>query len=227
MRGLKRLICTVVSLCLILSVCRAAAVSIDINGTELELAAQPYMKNNRVMVPLRGVFENLGAVVEWDETSMSITVTRDDKSAYFVIGSNTVYAGGREVYIDVAPELVGGRTFVPVRAVSESLGCRVNWTEDKGKVCISTEETRYYYTDSSVPDFGACFGVKPEMVVDGYIYSYNLDGLSIGPGERYAEILKSEGFAAADGGTYSVYSKGDAVVLAGCIDGTFRVVITK
>ncbi len=87
----------------------------------------PRRKMGRVLVPLRGVFEKMGAHVEWDDDSQTVFADRNDTRVELMIGSNNATVNGRAVLMDVPAQLIDGRTLVPLRFLSESLGARVNF----------------------------------------------------------------------------------------------------
>lgn len=112
-------------------------VAVNVNGTYLDFPdAQPTMVNNRTMIPLRAVLETLGAELEWDEATYQVKVTRGDTAVVLKIGETvlTVTQGETttQVEMDVAPYITPetGRTYVPVRFVSEAFGLQVGWDED-------------------------------------------------------------------------------------------------
>lgn len=209
----------------------AEGISVFINGSELSFSAEPYMKNDRVMVPMRIIFESLGASVEWDGDNQRITASGNGNVVILAIGVNTMYADLREVYLDVAPELIGDTTFVPLRAVSEALGCTVSWSDFENRVYIeynmSAQSADYYSGYEGVPDFGKRFGLSPVSVIDGSIYIYDLNGLEPKADEIYADIMKSEGFTCARSRDFYTFVRGDITVLAGKASGLYRVVLSK
>ena len=78
----------------------------------------------------------LGAEVQWDEVNKTVTVTRGDKSVVLVIGSMTAKVNGEDVQMDVAPEIVNGRTMLPARWVAEGLGFEVGWDPTVKEVLV-------------------------------------------------------------------------------------------
>lgn len=95
------------------------------------LEAPPYIKNDRTMVPIRAISQGFGADVEWIPEDRSVAVTLDDgqgkTSILMKIGSTTALVNGEIVILDAEPEIVEGRTFVPLRFVAENLGCEVEY----------------------------------------------------------------------------------------------------
>lgn len=90
------------------------------------------------MVPLRGIFEALSADVLYDAATRSIKATKESTIVQLQLGSRTALINGRTVYLDVPADTVGGRTMVPLRFVSESLGADVKWSGATRTVLISS-----------------------------------------------------------------------------------------
>ncbi|MFZ5647432.1 MAG: copper amine oxidase N-terminal domain-containing protein [Bacillota bacterium] len=99
-----------------------APITIIIDGRELNTDVAPIIESGRTIVPLRAVFEALGARVNWNPSDQTISATRNNLNVQLKIGSDTAYKNDKKVHIDVPPRVVNGRTLVPLRFVSESLG---------------------------------------------------------------------------------------------------------
>jgi len=106
-------------------------IKVTLNGNEIEFDVPPQIINNRTMVPLRAVFEAMGAYVSWWEWENGgyISVELNGKSINCGIGENSLRVDATDIQIDSPPCIIDGRTLVPVRAISESLGADVNWNE--------------------------------------------------------------------------------------------------
>lgn len=113
-------------------------IPILIDGLEISSDQPPVIIEGRTLVPLRVIFEALGATVNWNNDTRSVIATRGDISIYLAIGSNTLYKNGQPVYLDVTAQIINDRTMVPVRAVSESLGANVAWDNDTRTVYVDT-----------------------------------------------------------------------------------------
>lgn len=87
--------------------------------------AAPYIANDRAYVPFRALGEALGAKVVWDNDARTVTYTLGDTEIVMTIGDTTYTINGVEKSMDVAPEITGDRTYVPVRFVAEGLGFKV------------------------------------------------------------------------------------------------------
>ncbi|MHB8156068.1 MAG: stalk domain-containing protein [Desulfocucumaceae bacterium] len=90
---------------------------------------EPYVKDDRTMVPLRVIAENLGAKVDWIDKESRIDLLRKADKIQLWLGKSDASKNNETMPLDVAPEEVNGRTFVPLRFVAEAFGCRVDWDD--------------------------------------------------------------------------------------------------
>lgn len=121
-------------------------VKVIVGGSEAELSAHARIADGRTLVPLRGVFEAMGADVDFTPPSQ-VSVKRNDVSVTLEIGSDILNVNGTETALDVPAVLIGDSAFVPLRAVTEGLGCDVEWI-DALKTVVITENGE----DSSDPE---------------------------------------------------------------------------
>ncbi|MDI9449250.1 MAG: copper amine oxidase N-terminal domain-containing protein [Pelotomaculaceae bacterium] len=113
------------------------AVRVILNGRTLQFDVPPIIENDRTLVPLRVIFEALGAGVEWDGATQTVRAERDGTIIKLVIGGKA-YVNDQPVELDVPAKIVNDRTLVPLRFVSEALGCRVEWFGDSMTVSITS-----------------------------------------------------------------------------------------
>lgn len=120
--------------------CNAATndIKVTYDGKEIEFDVQPVIENDRVMVPMRQIFEEFGAKVKWDSETQTITSKRKSKTITMTIGSTDMTKNEETYTFDTAPEIKEGRTLVPIRAVSDLLGLNVEWDSDSQSVIITT-----------------------------------------------------------------------------------------
>jgi hypothetical protein len=111
-------------------------IAVTLDGNALDLSPAPIIDAGRVFVPLRGVFEDLGASVVY--ANGTINATGNGRDIALQIGSTQATVNGQPQTLDVAPFIVGASTFVPLRFVSEALGASVNWDETQRLVAIET-----------------------------------------------------------------------------------------
>lgn len=99
---------------------------------------QPQIVNARVLVPVRGVFEKMGATVQWTELVTAVTIDKDTLHIEMSISDRTVIVNGVTRPVDQGVKIVGGRLMVPLRFISETLGAKVHWDKDQRTVHITT-----------------------------------------------------------------------------------------
>ena len=94
-----------------------------------KLEAPPFIENSRTLVPIRKIAENCEAEVLWDNTMRKVTIKRFDKTIELFIGSSVSKINGKDKPLPdgVAPKIINGRTFVPLRFVAEELDAKVEW----------------------------------------------------------------------------------------------------
>ncbi len=102
-------------------------IAVYVNGRQLELDTKPIMENDRVLVPMRSVFEALGATIIWDQQTRTVKAYYSGINLSLTIGENTATRNQQTLDLDVPAKIVNGRTMVPVRFVGEALGATVNW----------------------------------------------------------------------------------------------------
>lgn len=115
-------------------------VSVYIEGEKVEFDVQPQIISGRTMVPMRKIFEQLGATVEWEQTTQTITGKKEDTTIIMQIDNNELSVNDNVSTLDVAPIVVDGRTLVPVRAIAESFGIDVLWYGDIETVAIYSDK---------------------------------------------------------------------------------------
>ncbi|OAS15671.1 stalk domain-containing protein [Paenibacillus oryzisoli] len=113
-------------------------ISVRLDGTLLSFEQQPMMMNGSTLVPLRKIFESIGAVVTWDAASSTITATKGNSVLTLVVGNPTGILNGQSITLDAPPTNVNGSTLVPVR-IAESLGSKVTWVPETQTVNILTK----------------------------------------------------------------------------------------
>ena len=113
-----------------------------VNGARKTLDSLPVIKNGRTLVPIRAIIEALAGTVGWDATTKKATVTLGKKTIALWIGKSAATVNGVSTPIDstnakVVPEIIGGRTMLPLRFVTENLGCAVAWAAATKTITIT------------------------------------------------------------------------------------------
>ncbi len=113
----------------------AAGVNVTVDGQPLYLNPGPIERAGRVFVPLRSIFERLGASVVYQNGQ--INSTKGSTSVSLNIGSQQATVNGQAQVLDVAPFIVGATTYVPLRFVAQSLGAVVDYNGNTQLVAIT------------------------------------------------------------------------------------------
>lgn len=113
-------------------------ITVLLDGNPLAFDVPPELMSGRTMVPLRVIFEALGATVYWEDATQTVTAVKGDTIVEMSIGKTELKCSGDLIVLDFPAQLVDGRTLVPARAVAESFGMLVNWDNDTRTVTIDT-----------------------------------------------------------------------------------------
>ena len=114
------------------------AVSVVIDGMPVQFTDQaPVIIEGRTLLPLRMVFELLGATIDWNGDTQTVTATKDGVTVTITIGSNQLFVNDEAKTLDVPAQILNSRTMVPVRAASEAFGCGVGWDATTSTVTIT------------------------------------------------------------------------------------------
>lgn len=106
-------------------------ITIRINGGVVLLPKgepEPYIENGRTMVPIRFVAEELNTSVSWNDKTKQVYINKNNEYVIVItIGNSVATIGTKEINLDANAVIKNGRTFVPLRFVSEAIGAEVDW----------------------------------------------------------------------------------------------------
>ena len=113
-----------------------------VNGVPKQLDSPPVIKNSRTLLPIRAVIESLGGTVDWSPSDKKVTVSLGTNTIELWIGNPQAKVNGITKWIDdtnhkVVPEIINGRTMIPLRFVTENLGATVDWNQDTKTITIT------------------------------------------------------------------------------------------
>lgn len=115
------------------------AIVININGRVVPSDPPPLLKKGAVLVPLRGVLENLGATVDYIPKDQRIEITQNGKKVMLRVGEDTAIVDLQAKKLTAAPVSFNGTTFVPMRSLAEIFGYRVAWLPPQRTVSILSD----------------------------------------------------------------------------------------
>lgn len=227
---LIKLVCFVLALTFVMTgvaLAEEKPITVLIDGEKVEFDAQPKMVNDRVMVPVRAIFEKLEAEVLWDPLFERVFINYNENDEIIMyINEELVFKNGIQVNLDAAAFISEGRTYVPLRFIGESLNQSVEWSEDSYTVYIVPEHKGMEY----IP-FGEFLTIPcPYSVNRNYKTleydntsdvvktTYSLNGESWADFERYTLIMEACGFkevkpATEDDAKIIYYGKGMVITI--------------
>ena len=112
----------------------AQNIRVFLNNTEIIFDNPPEILNNRTMVPMRKIFEEMGMVVQWDQEQSTAVAFNDSYSLSFAVGNPYMSVNGEVKVLDTVPVILNSCMYVPVRAIAESSGCGIEW--DGTEKCV-------------------------------------------------------------------------------------------
>ena len=116
-----------------------AAPTVFLDGQKLTFDQPPIIEDGRTLVPLRAIFEAMGADVTWDAESQTATAVRGDTVVVLKLGSTTPTVNGQVQRLDVPAKVLNGRILAPLRFVGEAFGGTVDWDAATQRIAISTD----------------------------------------------------------------------------------------
>ncbi len=111
-------------------------IQVFINGKKVVFDTMPVIQNSRTLVPVRAIFEGLGATVGWDPATYTVSSTKGNQSLSLSIGKTNATVDGKTVVLDVPASIMNSRTMVPLRFISEAYGNKVDYNVVGGVAVI-------------------------------------------------------------------------------------------
>ncbi|MFD1177608.1 stalk domain-containing protein [Paenibacillus puldeungensis] len=122
-----------------------STIAVYLDGKLLQPETEPLNVSGTVLVPMRGLFEALGAKLSWNRDSKTVTAAKAGTTLIYRIGEPSAQLNGQALPLSVPGQIVGGYTMVPLRFVSEALGSSVDW-DAAAKTVRITSELKYETT---------------------------------------------------------------------------------
>lgn len=147
---------------------------IIVNGHIVYSDVDPYIKNNRTYVPIRFIAEELGYDVKWDAKERKVSMNAGDTGVELKIGFNNMKVKDQEFKLDAPAEIKDSRTFVPLRAIAEAFGEKVDFSKDYRAVYIGDN-----------PKYDAFYKVvyyyeKQDPVISNYTVNLATNNMDVG-----------------------------------------------
>ena len=149
------------------------------NGTEKEIdpgrGTVPIITDDRTLVPIRAIVEEMGGTVSWDETTQTATLTYGDDEIRLTLNSSTAYLNDEAQTLDVVPVSINDRTMLPIRFIAEGFHFDVEWAGETQTITITKEEN-----------------TLPEQIEDDNMLLINGGTFSMGSDPSEAERVSDE-----------------------------------
>lgn len=185
---------------------------------------QPVIIDGRTLVPMRAIFEAMGAQVDWYGDTQSIDIIKDSISLTLYINHDVIYGNfsgsPSNIAIDVPPQIINGRTMVPLRAISETIGAEVDWNGNTQTVYIwaeksagefnngrdtttfdnTTKDDYYFDAYNNILNLGWYIDEDP-YYSDSEVYKFDYSRYDEGIEDEidtYIEDMRDEGFVRSD-----------------------------
>lgn len=158
---MKKLISVLLSMCMLLSfnltacaaketqtknnttiILKIGSPTMTVNGNEMPIDEQgtvPVIENNRTLLPVRAVVEQMGGSVDWNGETNEVTLTYGNDKIKLTIDSTEALLNGEKRNIDAAPTIINDRTMLPIRFIAESFGFNVEWDEKTATISITKD----------------------------------------------------------------------------------------
>jgi sulfatase modifying factor 1 len=158
-----------------------------VNGVEKEIdfgrGTAPILQNNRTLLPVRAIVEEMGGTVLWDGASQEVTLSLGANEIRLVIDSTTAYLNDTAQTLDVAPTVLNDRTMLPIRFIAESFKFSVDWNETEQMITITktgNTDVNIEATDDFVLINGGTFQMgspdnEPERDADERLHEVSVD----------------------------------------------------
>lgn len=139
----------------------AGALDLYVDSVKLEPDVPPTVVDGHTLVPLRSIFDALGAELQWDNATKTAAGSRGDSVISIQVGSQTALVNGEEKSLETPAQVVDGNTMVPARFVAEGLNCIVKWDKATDGIYISTTGA-----DPVIPETAPKPAPAPNVTVD-------------------------------------------------------------
>lgn len=156
-------------------------ISVYVEGQKVSFDVPPQTINDRTMVPIRAIFEVMGATVNWDNATQTAICTKDNTVVKMTLNSKTEYINDVPYEMDVAPVIVDNRTLAPARYVAEAFGYFVNWDGNTKSVLINktskikdgTKDNPYEFGDKVSIAFWDAYDFEATKAAGKYEFTLN------------------------------------------------------
>ena len=135
------LLSLILILCFTVTAFAQDVIKVYVDNERVDFDVAPFIEKGRTLIPLRGVFEKLGAKVDWNKNLLEVVIKDENNEIEMILGKDKVMVNGIIKDIDVPTKMINSRTFAPLRFVAENLGHTVRWEESTNSIYITKNDT--------------------------------------------------------------------------------------
>lgn len=180
-------------------------INVKLDGNYLTMDTPPLVEKGRTLVPLRAIFEALGATVDYNSSTKTITATKDNTVIVLQIGKIACQVNNKTHNLDVPAKIVAGRTMVPIRFVSEALGAKVEWDGTTKTVYITSVTANVSNPNSNLPSstsdtvvYAIDVGQADSLLIVSGSSAMLIDGGNNSDGDDVVKFVKDHGVKELD-----------------------------
>lgn len=115
-------------------------VQVVIDGEPALFEPSPVIVEGTALVPMQALFQRLGASAQWEDRTQTLTAMKNDTSIRLSIGSRSADLSGEIKEMEISPQLVEGKPFIPIRFVGNALGMYVYWDDERRTIKLETDD---------------------------------------------------------------------------------------
>jgi competence protein ComEC len=167
-----------------------AAPTVNLDGRQLAFDIPPVIEDGRTLVPLRAIFEAMGATVSWDPATQTASAVKDNTKVVLKIGSTTPTINGKVKPLDVPAKIVNGRTLAPLRFVGEAFGGAVAWDGTTQAITLVSRQYSARLTKVHFIDVGQADCIYIQLPDHNDIL---IDGGNVADGPAVVDYLQAQG----------------------------------
>ncbi|MCT4507823.1 MAG: copper amine oxidase N-terminal domain-containing protein [Tepidibacter sp.] len=123
---------------------------ISLNGEIITFHVEPIREKGTTLVPMRTIFEALGATVTWNSKDKSVSAVKNNINVWLQLNSRTTKINDEEFTLEIAPKVVNGSTLVPIRFVTETFGEDVEWDAKNKRIMYMDSQKHVKPTEKSI-----------------------------------------------------------------------------
>ncbi|XEC93699.1 stalk domain-containing protein [Paenibacillus tarimensis] len=127
-------------------------IQVYVDGEKLKLDPAPVQEKGTTLVPMRPIFQALGAQLTWEQQSKTVIAKQGYTTITLQVGAKQAVVNSKSVPLDVPAKLVQGTTMVPLRFVGEALGAKVKWNQKARTVELTSAEAQLEEYWNSLPE---------------------------------------------------------------------------